>query len=577
MAGKKTDTRQKMINMMYLVFIAMLALNISKEVLATIGVINEDLETSITQLSSDNLIKYGTIDNLKDQPEFKIIYTYVNDLKKVSNTYVSYIQELKDKVLESDKEGTKYVRDVENKSNKNKPSQEMTDYQIMDKSGPLDELFFERSELLPDGKMYEDNFINFRKDLISIIDSIKINDPKYDSDEIALANIESVISDLNSRFDYPEDGMKLNSDGKEIEFMDYEFKGFPLVASLSKMTKTQNNARYIENKLLSVILGEIAVSTTGGGVLQAYLDTPKAQYFSGEVFDGSIIMGQKSTSFVFEEQDIKLVYPGSNTPRDLEEDVDYEIIEGQIVFKKRLTATGSYKLTGTVTKKDDRNITSISISEEFSIIEKPSSATIEATRMNILYEGLKNPVSVVLPGAVSLIQGSGTTNVQLDPNVSSADKALGANFYAKPSPGSTEAVIRVSGIINGQRELSDPKSFRVKKAPKGLGAIENDKSYPSGSTVSQANILLGIVNGYKPEDFDYDFNVEITRFVISVGRNQALTIDGNFIDGLAADYVRQAASGTQITFSSIEAIGWEGSDKTQAFDYGVNDFTIKKQ
>ena len=173
MAGKKTDTRQKMINMMYLVFIAMLALNISKEVLATIGVINEDLETSITQLSSDNLIKYGTIDNLKDQPEFKIIYTYVNDLKKVSNTYVSYIQELKDKVLESDKEGTKYVRDVENKSNKNKPSQEMTDYQIMDKSGPLDELFFERSELLPDGKMYEDNFINFRKDLISIIDSIK--------------------------------------------------------------------------------------------------------------------------------------------------------------------------------------------------------------------------------------------------------------------------------------------------------------------------------------------------------------------------------------------------------------------
>ena len=57
MAGK-VDTRQKMINMMYLVFIAMLALNISKEVLATIGVINEDLETSIKQLSNDNTVKY---------------------------------------------------------------------------------------------------------------------------------------------------------------------------------------------------------------------------------------------------------------------------------------------------------------------------------------------------------------------------------------------------------------------------------------------------------------------------------------------------------------------------------------
>ena len=125
--------------------------------------------------------------------------------------------------------------------------------------------------------------------------------------------------------------------------MDYEFKGFPLVASLSKMTKTQNNARYVENKLLSVILGEIAVATTGGGVLQAYLKTPKAQYFSGEVFDGRIIMGQKSTSFDFEEQDLKLQFPGSTQPRSLVEGTDYEIEEGQIVFKKKLSQTGSYK------------------------------------------------------------------------------------------------------------------------------------------------------------------------------------------------------------------------------------------
>ena len=61
MAAEKTNTRQKMINMMYLVFIAMLALNIDKEVLATIGVINEDLETSIEQLSDDNVIKLSLI------------------------------------------------------------------------------------------------------------------------------------------------------------------------------------------------------------------------------------------------------------------------------------------------------------------------------------------------------------------------------------------------------------------------------------------------------------------------------------------------------------------------------------
>ena len=572
MAGK-VDTRQKMINMMYLVFIAMLALNISKEVLATIGIINEDLETSIAQLSNDNNIKYATIDNLQSQPEYQVVYPYVQALKEKSDSYVNYIKGLKDDILDSDKEGTSYVREIKNKSNNDKPNVTMTDYQIMDKSGPLDELFFERSGLLEAGKTYENNFINYRSDLISIIDSIKINDPKYSTDEVALKNLVSVVKDLDTRFEYPVDGKKLNSDGKELDFMDYEFKGFPLVASLSKMTKTQNNARYIENKLLSVILGEIAFATSGGGIVQAYLKTPKAQYFSGEVFDGRIIMGQRSSSFDFEEKDIKLQFPGSSQSRALVEGTDYEIEEGQIVLKKRLSQTGSYKLLGTVTRLDDRNITTIPIDEEFSIIEKPSTATVEAIRMNILYEGLKNPVNIVLPGAVQLIQVN-----QNESNVTLASTNIaGANFTAKPVAGATEAFIQVRGLINGQPSISEPKPFRVKKAPDGIGAIENDRSYPSGSTVSQFNILNGQITGYKPADFDYEFNVEVTKFIISVGTNQALTIDGNFIEGLAEDYVRQAPAGTPIIFSSIEAIGWEGNDKGEAFAYKVNDFTIKKQ
>ena len=67
----------------------------------------------------------------------------------------------------------------------------------MDKSGPLDELFFERSELLEPGALYRDNFINFNKDLTSIIDSIASNDPKYASDKVALKNLQSVLNAFN--------------------------------------------------------------------------------------------------------------------------------------------------------------------------------------------------------------------------------------------------------------------------------------------------------------------------------------------------------------------------------------------
>ena len=61
MAGK-LDSRQKMINMMYLVFIAMLALNIGKEVLATLGVLNDDLESSITELEASSTASYSQIE-----------------------------------------------------------------------------------------------------------------------------------------------------------------------------------------------------------------------------------------------------------------------------------------------------------------------------------------------------------------------------------------------------------------------------------------------------------------------------------------------------------------------------------
>jgi len=83
MAGK-SNTRQKMINMMYLVFIAMLALNIGKEVLATIGVINEDLENSISKYQSDSELIYNTFQDLgKDQPAWAEALPSINNLKKL--------------------------------------------------------------------------------------------------------------------------------------------------------------------------------------------------------------------------------------------------------------------------------------------------------------------------------------------------------------------------------------------------------------------------------------------------------------------------------------------------------------
>ena len=245
MAGK-SNTRQKMINMMYLVFIAMLALNIGKEVLATIGVINEDLENSISKYQSDSELIYNTFQDLgKDQPAWAEALPSINNLKNYSDEYSQYLSSVKEFLLETDKEKNKFRRNVVNKTDNSKPddSLTLTNYQIMDASVALDEKFFDGDNYTEDGKEYVENFKNFQSNLLTVIDSLKTL--KIFSDYSA--GLDDVKNDLQKRFDFTE--YKLNSEGKELPYLDYEFKGFPLIASLSKITKTHNNLRYIENKM----------------------------------------------------------------------------------------------------------------------------------------------------------------------------------------------------------------------------------------------------------------------------------------------------------------------------------------
>jgi len=579
MAGK-SNTRQKMINMMYLVFIAMLALNIGKEVLATIGVINEDLENSISKYQSDSELIYNTFQDLgEDQPAWAEALPSINKLKSFSDQYSQYLTSVKEFLLETDKEKNKFERTVENKTDNSKPDVSMINYQIMDASVALDEKFFDGENYTQDGKEYVENFKNFQSDLLIVIDSLKTLQIFSDYS----AGLDDVKNDLQKRFEFTE--YKLNSEGKELPYLDYEFKGFPLIASLSKITKTHNNLRYIENKILNTALGNIRVGGGGGGIdgLVPILSQDQ-QFFTGQKFGGKIILSQKSDLQVFESINLFLKGPG-NSRRTLVEDVDFYVESGQIVFKNKISRAGLYTLQGTISKEGEQGIVEYDISEmippvTFTVIDEPKSATIEAIRMNVLYLGLSNPVNITIPGVNrSSLEPiySTDSNVRLSSNVSSSDQAAGANFYAKPTSEGI-ANIQVRGrLSNGQSLTSNKKLFRVKKAPKGVGSIFNDRRYSPGESVSQFNILEGLVTGLKPEDFDYDFNVEITKFSITVGNRQALTIDGNFIQGLAADYIKQSPAGTQITFSSVEAIGWEGSNKSESFDYEIYDFSIKKQ
>ena len=227
--------------MMYLVFIAMLALQISKEVLATLGILSEDMEKSTAELkiSIDNA--YTIIDQNSNQDYYKIPSEELPNLKSATDEYFNFLQSLKDSLIGMD--DNNYMIDVEylDENGEEKISQRR-DYQVMDKSNYLDEMFFVNDGVTEKGQQFIDYFKGFSAKVETVLDSIKQRDARTVQSNYGFS---AALSNLSLRFDYPEDDQVVNRDGIKEDWIYYNYEKFPLVASLAKITKIQSDIRSI--------------------------------------------------------------------------------------------------------------------------------------------------------------------------------------------------------------------------------------------------------------------------------------------------------------------------------------------
>ena len=93
MAGGKENARQKMINLMYLVFIAMLALNMSKEVLMTFGEIDREVTKSTKSLKESNKAAVQVIKNSakNDSLQWYTAYQPISKIAEAANELTDFI------------------------------------------------------------------------------------------------------------------------------------------------------------------------------------------------------------------------------------------------------------------------------------------------------------------------------------------------------------------------------------------------------------------------------------------------------------------------------------------------------
>ncbi|MGB0261076.1 MAG: GldM family protein [Flavobacteriaceae bacterium] len=563
MAAGKQDTRQKMINMMYLVFIAMLALNISKEVLATLGVINDDITTSTEALDADSLLRHAVFENNANNDYFKVASAHTPKIKSAADDYYQYVEDLKQYLLNTDKNNFKAART----DKRTGATDTIVDYQTMDKSQYLDEYFFDGDKNTAAGDEFVRRFRAFPNDIQAVLDSLVAADLEKDPPTEALPEGEYADFDFSSydevieRFAYNDE--LLNREGKYQPYLEYHFQGFPLIASLSKLTKLQHDIRYAENRALELILATISGHEGGLNKYQTLLESSKSSYYTNDLIDASVVMGKKDSNFKPDRAELSI------NGRPLVDGRDYDIAAGGVQLKTRFSNPGSYVLTGKLFFERNKEELSVDVNQQISVIDKPNDAVISADQMKVVYQGLPNPLSISIPGIpndklmVSAENGSITRK--------------GTKFEAIPDgdkPGQFMKIF-VSGEINGQQIQAPPQDFKIKPLPPAFGSIDlGDLGKYAKGDVPKSFLPAGIIGAKFPDDFDYQLDIKINGFKVKIGNYASEIVEGNRImfNEQAESYIETARPEDFVYIFDIDAEVRAGNQVLK--DIRVLDFVV---
>ncbi len=496
------EPRQLMINIMYLVLTALLALNVSAEIFNAFKMVDKGLIKSNTALDDkNNAVPQLIRDAAKKQGSFQVYADKIDPIREKSSEIVTYIEDLKNTMINV--QGYK----------KDKVTGAMTD----DLIGKKDKEITTRM-LVYEGKGEElkAKLEQYRVDILELIDE---EEREAFTKEIAVQIDEET----------------WKAKGKN-SWSEMNFKQMPLQAVLPIFTKFINDVKSTEAAALNNLATKVGAGDTKV-VLDKYtvVSAPDKSY---------IIKGEKYRTEVFlsagasadSKTGISVAVNGKSLPLNKDGVGVYETTPGSL-GKKSYTASASIKnpVTGEVK----------SFKKEFSYEVGERSVTVSPLKMNVFYIGVDNPVAVSAAGVASneikvsmTGAGGGTIN-----------KASG-NYNVKvtrPTKKGEFAYINISAP-----GLTEKREFRVKRIPDPVPKLGKARggAMPSGQFQAQPGVFPVL------EGFDFDAKCGITEFVVvRAPKRQDVQIvrnKGGKYTGEAASVIKKAKAGDRYFFENIK-------------------------
>jgi gliding motility-associated protein GldM len=501
MAGGKQSGRQKMINLMYLVFIAMIAMTMTKEVLSAFGSMNSKFVSTneLTDKSNETLLK-GLALKAAEKTEFRIPAQKAQQIKGISDRFDAYLGELKKDIVD----GGGYERE----DNGDLP------YEEMDKGNYLDEKWFTGDRLSIDGDAMMAAISDYKKEIRAVLG----NDESYGA---AIENFEK-------RFDLKD---VTNEEGDELGYLDYNFKGFPAIASYAKVTAMQNDVKTTEANLYNLFLGNSLDQAITLKNYTAIVIPEKNAFFAGEEFRGTVVLGKYA-----DVTPTKLNVNGNDISLTEEGNLDSV---GNARLKFKTGSVGEHEVKGVFTFVEKGKELPIPFVGNYVVVPRPNSATISADKMNVVYRGVDNPMTISF---------AGVSDNKVNATAPGLNKLGTGKYNMKPRTG-IKVVINVSATLDDGTKVGDNKEFRIKEIPAPTGYFRGS----AGSMkMSKSGVAKGTVEA-KLDDFDFDLPLRVTQFDFKVPGQPTITVNGGRLDSRAKAALNRAKRGQTVQIINIKA------------------------
>ena len=531
MAGGKLSPRQKMINMMYLVLTALLALNVTKEVINAFVTINESVELSKENLENKNKKTYEAFTQAMsiDAAKYSEVNKRAQSIRVAADSLNAFIEQTKKKLVrtaEKIDEGQPIptLAEMDNKEDYDTPTHLMLGDDNQGKGGVATTL--------------KTRLEKYKKLIVS------------SAPEASRAEYDKRLNTLLNTSD-PKKG----EDGKRTWEM-MSFYHNPVVATVALLSKFETDVRNAESQVNEELFNSIGKFDFRPDKLTPKVIANSTVVTNGSNYEADVFLAATSSTLAPD------VFAGATYDEATKtckgcEGQPLPVADGYAKFTQASSGEGERKWGGVIrVKKGDGSMDYYPFNASY-VAQKPNSV-VAAEKMNVLYIGVDNPMAISVPGVSSdKVKVSATgAGLALRPN-----PTAGQGHYMATVSTVGKATIAVSAEIAGKVISMGSFEYRVKKVPDPVATIASLKGGPVNKNLIAAGTLIPML-----ENFDFELFFKIIGFKMTiVGRGKdplEFETTSNQLSQQMRDQLAKARPGDKIFFEYIKAKMATGADQS---------------